>query len=78
VTTQVRLIATLNTEIEQLGEVVAAHFGRHRDAERYLSLPGLGVVLGARILGEFGDDRTKFRRDCADRLCYGSVWRPRQ
>jgi transposase len=24
--------------------------------ERYLSLPGLGTVLGARILGEFGDD----------------------
>jgi hypothetical protein len=56
VTTQVRLIATLNTEIEQLGEVVAAHFGRHRDAERYPSLLGLGTVLGARILGEFGDD----------------------
>lgn len=55
-TTQVRLIATLNTEIEQLGEVVAAHFGRHRDAERYPSLLGLGTVLGARILGEFGDD----------------------
>ena len=32
--------------------MVADHFGRHRDAERYLSLPGLGVVLGARILGE--------------------------
>jgi transposase len=60
VTTQVRLIATLNTEIEQLGEVVATHFGRHRDAERYLSLPGLGVVLGARILGEFGDDPHRF------------------
>jgi transposase len=60
VTTQVRLIVTLNTEIEQLGEVVAAHFGRHRDAERYLSLPGLGTVLGARILGEFGDDPHRF------------------
>jgi hypothetical protein len=46
VTTQVRLIATLNTEIEQLGQVVADHFGRYRDAERYLSLPGLGA--GAR------------------------------
>jgi transposase len=60
VTTQVRLIAALNTEIEQLGEVVAAHFGRHRDAERYLSLPGIGIVLGARILGEFGDDPYRF------------------
>jgi hypothetical protein len=60
VTTQVRLIATLNAEIDQLGQVVAEHFGRHRDAERYLSLPGLGVVLGARILGEFGDDPHRF------------------
>src|SRR6266511_1141338 len=60
VTTQVRLIAALNTEVEQLGQVVADHFGRHRDAERYLSQPGLGVVLGARILGEFGDDPHRF------------------
>jgi hypothetical protein len=37
VTDQVRLITTLNAEIAQLGEVVAEHFGRHWDAERYLS-----------------------------------------
>jgi hypothetical protein len=30
VTTQVRLVTTLNTQIEQLGEVVAAHFGLSR------------------------------------------------
>ena len=60
VTAQVRLIAALNAEVEQLGQVVAEHFGRHRDAERYLSQPGLGVVLGARILGEFGDDPHRF------------------
>lgn len=60
VTTQVRLIAALNAEVEQLGQVVADHFGRHRDAEHYLSQPGLGVVLGARILGEFGDDPHRF------------------
>jgi transposase len=60
VSTQVRLIATLNHEVEQLGQVVADHFGRHRDAERYLSQPGLGEVLGARILGEFGDDPHRY------------------
>ncbi|WP_200216758.1 IS110 family transposase [Micromonospora coerulea] len=60
VTAQVRLIAALNVEVEQLGQVVADHFGRHRDAEHYLSQPGLGVVLGARILGEFGDDPHRF------------------
>jgi transposase len=61
VTGQVRLIAALTIEVENLGEVVADHFGRHRDAERYLSLPGLGVVLSARILGEFGDDPKRYR-----------------
>jgi len=61
VTVQVPLIATLNAQIDQLGQVVATHFGRHGDAERYLSLPGIGVVLGARILGEFGDDPNRYR-----------------
>jgi transposase len=60
VTSQVRLITALNLEIGQLGEVVAHHFGRHRDAEIYASQPGLGVILGARVLAEFGDDRTRF------------------
>jgi transposase len=30
------------------------------DAETYTSQPGLGVILGARVLAEFGDDRTRF------------------
>ena len=60
VTTQVRLITALNIEIEHLGQVVADHFGRHRDADRYLSQPGLGMVLGARLLGEFGDDPHRY------------------
>jgi len=52
---EVRVIAALNREIATIGEVVAAHFGRHRDADIYASQPGLGVILSARILGEFGD-----------------------
>ena len=60
VTSQVRLISALNGEIAQLGEVVADHFGRHPDAEIYASQPGLGVILGARVLAGFGDDRTRF------------------
>ena len=39
---------------------MAEHFGRHRDAEIYTSQPGLGVVLGARVLGEFGDDPHRY------------------
>ena len=37
-----------------------AHFGQHPDAEIYLSQPGMGAILGARVLGEFGDDPTRY------------------
>jgi len=59
--TQVRLLATLNTQIPALEEVVAQGFSQHPDAELYLSQPGLGQVLGARVLAEFGDDPTRYR-----------------
>ena len=51
----VAVITTLNTEIKALEGEVEAHFGRHPDAEVILSQPGIGVVLGARVLAEFGD-----------------------
>jgi transposase len=57
---QVGVIAALNEQIAQLQEVMADHFGRHPDAEIYLSQPGFGVVLSARTLGEFGDDKERF------------------
>src|SRR4051812_11996568 len=57
---QIALIATLNTQITDLGEQVEAHFGRHPDAEIYRSQPGLGDLLGARVLGEFGDDPDRY------------------
>ncbi|MFI1989724.1 IS110 family transposase [Actinoplanes sp. NPDC020271] len=60
VSSQVQLITVLNIEIAELERLLADHFRRHRDAARYLSLPGLGVVLGARILGEFGDDPDRY------------------
>jgi transposase len=39
---------------------VEAHFGEHPDAEIILSQPGLGVILGARVLAEFGDDHDRY------------------
>jgi transposase len=57
---QVAILTTLNTEIATLQGQVEAHFGQHPDAEIYLSQPGLGVVLGARVLAEFGDDTTRY------------------
>ena len=35
-------------------------FGQHPYAEIYASQPGLGVLLGARVLAEFGDDPHRF------------------
>jgi len=57
---QVGLIRALNTQIDELGEVVASHFGRHRDADIYASQPGLGIILSARIMAAFGDDPDRF------------------
>ncbi|AEB46947.1 MULTISPECIES: IS110 family transposase [Micromonospora] len=51
----VAVLQTLNTEIRTLEGQVEAHFGQHPDAEVYLSQPGIGVILGARVLAEFGD-----------------------
>ena len=34
---------------------MGAHFGQHPDAQIILSQPGLGTILGARVLAEFGD-----------------------
>ena len=57
----IALITTLNEQVEALEEQVRDHFGRHPDAEVYLSQPGMGAVLGARVLGEFGDDPRRYR-----------------
>ena len=56
----VGIIAELNRQIGELEASLAAHFETHPDADIYLSQPGLGVVLGARVLGEFGDDPNRY------------------
>ena len=56
----VGIIAELNRQISELEAELAAHFETHPDADIYRSLPGLGVVLGARVLGEFGDDPNRY------------------
>ena len=54
------IIAELNRQITELETTLADHFEQHPDADIYLSLPGLGVILGARALGEFGDDPNRY------------------
>ena len=56
----IAVITTLNEQVKTLQGQVEADFGRHPDAEVYLSQPGLGPVLGARVLGEFGDDPHRY------------------
>ena len=51
----VAVITTLNEQIARLETQLVAAFDRHPDAEILRSLPGLGDVLGARVLAEFGD-----------------------
>lgn len=59
-TSLVAVIAGLNDAINELETELAASFDEHPDADIYLSLPGLGVILGARVLAEFGDDPERY------------------
>ena len=56
----IAVITVLNEQVKALESEVEAVFGRHPDAEIYLSQPGLGPVLGPRVLGEFGDDPHRY------------------
>src|SRR5690606_12090019 len=56
----VKVIAAHNHQIDELETVLTDHFSQHPDAAILRSLPGLGVVTGARVLGEFGDDHTRY------------------
>jgi Transposase/Transposase IS116/IS110/IS902 family len=56
----ISVIITVNEQVKVLQGQVEAHFGQHPDAEIYLSQPGMGAILGARVLGEFGDDPHRY------------------
>jgi transposase len=56
----VAVIGELNTQITRLETDLAQSFDQHPDAEIVRSQPGLGTVLGARVLGEFGDDPNRY------------------
>jgi transposase len=56
----IALITALDEQVKALQGQVEAHFGQHPDAEIYRSQPGMGAILGARVLGEFGDDPHRY------------------
>ena len=60
VSAAVGVIAEMNRQVGNLEAELRRSFEKHPDAEIIRSLPGLGVVIGARVLGEFGDDPTRY------------------
>lgn len=60
VSASVAVIATMAAQIAELARQLEAGFEQHPDAEVVRSLPGLGTILGARVLGEFGDEPNRY------------------
>jgi transposase len=60
VTASVAVIAAMVAQIAELARELEAGFESHPDAEVVRSLPGLGTILGARVLGEFGDEPNRY------------------
>lgn len=60
VRSQVVVLTALNAEIATMQREVETQFRKHPDADTYLSQPGLGAVLAARVLAEFGDDPHRY------------------
>lgn len=60
VSAHVAVTAELVRQTGRLEQELTAAFEQHPSAEILRSLPGLGVVLGARVLAEFGDDPHRY------------------
>lgn len=56
----VTVLASSTAQVRTLESELEVSFGRHPAAEIVLSQPGLGTILGARVLAEFGDDTTRY------------------
>jgi transposase len=68
-TAVITTIAAMNTALAGLQERIDQNFEKHPDAAIYHSMPALGHILSARVLGEFGDDPTRWP-DPASRRAY--------
>ena len=60
VTGSVALLEAFTVQVAAAEAAMGACFHRHPHAAIYLSQPGLAVVLGSRLLGEFGDDPDRY------------------
>jgi hypothetical protein len=68
----VGVLVALNAQVAALEEELSTSFEVHPDAEILLSHPGLGTILGARVLAEFGDDPNRYD-DAKARKCYAGT-----
>jgi transposase len=68
----VAVLIELNAQIAKLETTLAQRFDQHPDAKIIRSLPGLGMTLGARVLGEFGDDPNRYA-DAKSRKNYSGM-----
>jgi transposase len=57
---QVAILTVLNEQVATMQEQIEVNFSKHPDADVYRSQPGLSAVLGARVLGEFGDAKKRY------------------
>jgi hypothetical protein len=60
VSATVAVVGTMVAQIALLATELEAGFEQHPAAKIVLSLPGLGTILGARVLGEFGDEPDRY------------------
>jgi transposase len=68
----VAVITELVAQTSRLEQELADRFEQHPDAKIIRSLPGLGMILGARALAEFGDDPNRYV-DAKSRKNYAST-----
>jgi hypothetical protein len=66
-------ISAMNAGITALQQQIDQSFEQHPDAAIYHSMPALGSILSARVLGEFGDDRTRWPDPASRRAYAGSA-----
>ncbi|MGH2773764.1 MAG: IS110 family transposase [Actinomycetota bacterium] len=72
VSATVALLQELNRQVAAIETQLSSSFEVHPDAEILHSLAGLGQVLGARVLAEFGDDPARYANAKA-RKCYAGT-----
>ena len=68
----VRSLIQVRAELAELEAQLSVSFEVHPDAELYQSLPGLGKILGVRVLGESGDDPTRYLHAKARKNYFGN------